>query len=289
MNYEQKYFEDIFQEIIEDSVEKGLISHAEDFLDHIDNVEDISNYYVMNGAVYSKVIEKIYEDITRVYESAKIEYAEGIDLDNLGKTRGVIRPLATHAMVEVTFSLEGQVSEEDIIIPKGVIVSTTDNIKFVTLEEIYIPAGSINSTVQCQSEQSGSGCKILANTLTEIISPLNYNLKCNNLENSSGGSESYTDDEYRHLIVNWFKIYLKGSLEAFEYYFAHLDGIDGYKIVPNFDVTGHTKIIVDPGTPYQLNQIYTDLQGNVAQMNEDLLLCAPEKFLLMFMLLLMLI
>lgn len=277
MNYVQQYFEDIFKEIIEDSVEKGFISHAEDFLAHVDNVEDISNYYVMTGAVYSKIFEKVYEAITRVYESAKIEYSEGIDLDNLGKTRGVIRPLATHAMVEVTFYLEGGALEEDITIPEGVIVSTTDNIEYVTLEEIYIPAGGIESTVQCQSINSGSGCKILANTLTEVISSTGYNFRCNNFENSSGGNEAYTDDEYRYLILNWFKIYLKGSLEAFEYYFAHLDGIDGYKLVPNFDVTGHTKIIVDPGTSYQLNQIYNDLQIIVSQMNEDLLLCAPEK------------
>lgn len=280
MNYVQQYFENIFQEVIEDSVEKGFISHAEDFLAHIDNVEDISNYYVMTGAVYSKIIEKIYESITQVYESAKIEYAEGIDLDNLGETRGVTRPLATHAMVEVTFFLEGGALEEDIIIPEGIIVSTTDNIEYVTLEEIYIPAGGIESTVQCQSVKPGSASKILANTLTEVISSTGYNLRCNNSENSSGGNEGYTDDEYRYFIIKWFLIHLKGSKEAFEYYFANFDGIDGYKIVPNFDVTGHTKIIVDPGTKYQLNEIYNDLQTIVSQMNEDLLLTAPENVLI---------
>ena len=103
MNYVQKYFEEIFKDFIEDSISKGIISHAEDFLAHIDNVEDISNYYVMSDAVYARMFEKVYESITSVYESAKVGYAEGFDLDDIGKTRGISRPLATHAYVEVTF------------------------------------------------------------------------------------------------------------------------------------------------------------------------------------------
>lgn len=279
MNYVQRYFEDIFKEVIEDSVEKGFISRAEDFLAHIDNVEDISNYYVMSSAVYSKMFERFYESATLIYESAKIEYASGVDLDNLGKTRGILRPPATYAMVEVTFYLNESLIE-DITIPEGFIVATDDNIEYVTLEKIYIAAGSTETTVQCRSVKAGSGYKIIDNTLVNVISSNPYNLRCTNLENSSGGSEEYTDDEYRYLILNWFKIFLKGSNEAFEYYFDHLDGVDGYKLVPNFDVTGHTKIIIDPGTSYQLNEIYNDLQSTVAQMNEDLYLCAPKKILI---------
>ena len=277
MNYVQKYFEEIFKDFIEDSISKGIISHAEDFLAHIDNVEDISNYYVMSDAVYARMFEKVYESITSVYESAKVGYAEGFDLDDIGKTRGISRPLATHAYVEVTFFIENTVFEEDIHIPEGFIVSTSDNIEYVTLEEIYIPAGSHESTVQCQSVKTGSNQKIVAGSIDAIVSSNEYNLKCINNENSSGGSDEYTDDEYRYFLINWFKIHLKGSKEAFEYYFANLDGIDGYKLVPNFDVTGHSKIIVDPGTSYQLNQIYNELNGRVTQMNEDLLLCAPDK------------
>lgn len=32
MNYTQKSFEELFEGVLEDSVEQGLISHAEDFL-----------------------------------------------------------------------------------------------------------------------------------------------------------------------------------------------------------------------------------------------------------------
>ena len=106
MNYSQKYFEEIFEQMLNDSVDNGLISRADEFIDWIDNQKDISNYYVMDKAVIARMFEKVYEDITRIYESAKIEYAEGIDLDDIGRIVGIPRPTATKASVEVTFTLK---------------------------------------------------------------------------------------------------------------------------------------------------------------------------------------
>ena len=276
MNYSQKYFDEIFTDIIEDSVNKGLVSKADDFLAHIHNIEDISNYYVMSDAVYSKIFEMVYESITQVYESAKIEYATGEDLDSIGESRGVLRPEATHAMVNVTFSRNDSNIDDTISISEGIIIATDTGINYITLEEIYIHSGDLSTTVQCMSVESGVKGKVLQNTLTRIATNIGYNLRCTNPEDSSGGREAYSDEEYRDFVLNWFKINLKGSKEAFEYYFASLDGLDGYNIVPNFDVSGHSKIIVDPGTPYQLNLIYNDLQSEVSQMNEDLFVCAPD-------------
>ena len=275
MNYVEKDFDEIISSLLEDSVDKGLISHADDFLAHIDNLEDISNFYVMTESVFARMFEIVYQSMTSVYESDKIDYAEGEDLDEIGVKKGVPRPSATKSMVEATFTLS-ETEENDITLPSGVELSTPDGVAYVTLEEIYIPAGENESTVQCESVDTGPETRIVADTLTRIDSNLEYNFTVTNKENSSGGNTTYSDDEYRYLLVNWFKIHLKGSLEAFENYFANFDGIDGYKLMPNWGVTGYSKIIVDPGTSYQLNQIYNELQSDVAQYNEDLFLCAPE-------------
>lgn len=278
-NYVEKEFKEIFEKFLTDSVEHGLISHAEDFLAHVENLDDISNFYVMSDAVYAKMFELAYQSMTEVYESDKIDYAEGEDLDNIGKTRGIIRPEHIHAMVEVTFYLNAD-SDEEVNIDPGIIVSTEDGIEYETIEPIYFSVDKSEVTVQCKSIEPGPDYEVLENTLTQIITNLDYDLTCTNNNNSSGGAKDYNDDEYRYLLLNWFKIHLKGSKEAYENYFANADGIDGYKLIPNFDVTGHTKIIVDPGTPYQLNQIYNDLRGVVAQFSEDLYLCAPEDILI---------
>ena len=81
MNYIEKRFEEIFEYMLEDSASYGFISHADDFQDFIANREDISNYYVMDKSVIAKMFEMVYQDITRVYESAKGEYAENRCID----------------------------------------------------------------------------------------------------------------------------------------------------------------------------------------------------------------
>lgn len=274
MNYVPKTFEEIFEEMLNDSLERGLISHAEEFPSYIANQQDISNYYVMDKAVIAEMIVKMYDELTLVYEAAKVEYAEGEDLDHIGQYVGVPRPPATSASVMTTFTLDEPL-EEDITIPEGIIVSTVDGIEYTTVEELYFPTGETEATIQCMSVEQGVDVKIIENTLTNIVSEIEYNLRCNNESSSSGGTDEYTDDEYRYLLLNWTKIHLKGSNEAYENYFANIDGIDGYKLVPNWDVTGTLKIIIDPGTPYLLQNIYDDLQSTVTQATEDITLFAP--------------
>ena len=278
MNYTPKTFAEVLESVLEDSLENGLISHADDFLDLIDNREDISNYYVMDKSVIVNMVTSIlYPDMTGVYESAKVEYAEGTDLDDIGVTRGIPRPPATSSSVEVTFSLlnswEG--INTDIIIPAGITLVTDDNIEFETVEDLYLSNGSATVDIQCLSKETGSDTKISANTLVNIKDSLDYDFSVTNSEASSGGEDEYEDDEYRYLLLNWFKVHLKGSLEAYENYFANFDGIDGYKLVPNWDGSGTMKIVLDPGTPYLLNKAYTEIKKAVCQSDEIIMMFPP--------------
>ena len=40
MNYTEKDYAELFEEVLQDSLEKGLISHAEEFPSYIENQED---------------------------------------------------------------------------------------------------------------------------------------------------------------------------------------------------------------------------------------------------------
>lgn len=279
MIYEEKQFEEIFEAMLRDSLAKGLISHAEEFQDYIANQEDISNYYVMDKAVIAKMIAEVFQYITSAYESHKVEYAEGTDLDDIGVIVGIPRPLATYAQVELEFSVD-EALETDVNIEDGVTVSTDDGIEYVTLENIFIGAGETSTTVQAIALESGVGSKIIEGSITKIVDGLPYTLQVTNPKGSSGGTESYTDDEYRYLLMNWTKINLKGSIEAYENYFANFDGIDSYKVIPNWNGTGTIKCILDPGTPYQLNKAYQELQSSVVQATEDISMFAPTSKLI---------
>ena len=276
MNYSEKSYEEIFEIMLEDSVNVGLMSHAEDFINLVNNREDISNYYVMDKSVIANMFRIFYEQgATPIYNSVDLDLAEGIDLDNLGKARGIERPPATHASVEVTFTLQNSDIDKDVRINEGIVVATDDGINYVTVEQLFIPVGMTSATITCMSLNTGADVKVLADTLVNIVSDIEYDLICNNEYGSSGGADEYSDDDYRELLKNWFKIHLKGSNEAYDYYFASFDGIDGYKLVPNWDVTGRMKVILDPGSSYLLNKAYNELQNNVTQGNEDIIMFPP--------------
>ena len=70
---------------------------------------------------------------------------------------------------------------------------------------------------------------------------------------------------------------IKGSNEAFEEYLANFEGIEGYKLVPNWNGTGTVKVILNPGTPDILNRAYNDLQNKVTQIDEDINMFAPTE------------
>lgn len=279
MNYSQKYFDEIFEQMLNDSLERGLISHADDFKDYINNQQDISNYYVMDKAVIAGMFETFYESLTSVYNSDKVKLAEGTDLDDIGDTVGVLRPQATRASALVTFTLLStlDIEDGDVNIDEGIVIATDSGIEYLTVEPLYIANGDTEAVVQCLSRDAGIGVKVVENTLTNILSSLEYDFRCTNENGSSGGTGSYDDEKYRDLIMHHRDIKLKGSEYAYREYFASFDGIDGYKLVPNWDVTGTMKIIVDPGTPYLLNQIYNEVQDEISQATEDITLFAPVE------------
>ena len=274
MNYVEKKYEEIFESMLNDSLEKGLISHAEDFPSFIANQEDISNYYVMDKSVIAQMFATVYQSITAVYESAKVEYAEGSDLDDIGLWVGVPRPEATYAEVVCTFELSA-IIESDINIPAGLTLSTDSGIEYETLEPVFIGAGNTSTVISARAVMPGVESKIIENTLTTIVDDTPYSLEVNNPNPSSGGSEAYTDDEYRYLLMNWKLINLKGSFEAFENYFANFNGIDSYRVVPNWNGTGTIKCVLDPGSDYQLNLAYEELQDTVTQASEDIFMSPP--------------
>ena len=276
MNYNQKYYNEIFEKMLNDSVENGLISRAEDFQSYINNRDDISNYYVMDKSVIAEMFSTVYEDLTNVYNRVDVALATGKDLDNLGDLVGIIRPSATYAMTVLTFTVNSGVSE-DISYDENILVESRNGITYRTLEKVNIPEGVSSCDVQAIATVPGTRSRVSAGVLTNIITPNIIDVSVTNPSASSGGVDEYNDDDYRQLILAWSLIYLRGSLEAYESYFSNFDGIDGYKLVPNWDGTGTMKIVLDPGTDYQLNRAYNEIQTSVVQATEAVVLTSPEK------------
>lgn len=276
-NYEQKYFAELFFNSIVDAYDNGLISNYEDFLEFISNREDISNYYVMTLSVIADTIEDVYYDMTSVYNSSKIDYAVGRDLDSIGEIVGCPRPQATKSAVMVTFKI-GAKTDTSIPIPQGQIVVNRNGVNFVTQEDGVIPIGETECEIYCESVGTGSNTRVLSETITKIDSNLGTEgLSVINKNSSSGGRDRYTDEEYRLLLKDWVKSTVKGSREAYVKYFSTFDGLNGYKLIPNWDGSGTLKIVLDPGYPYQLQKAYDEICESVCQLPDDITMWSPTR------------
>lgn len=283
----QEHYQEIFKKKISDAQEYNLISHDENFLDYIENREDISNFLVMDSSLNAERLAEIFEFIDKVFLSSKVKVhsrdgsfinaASGSDLDDIGKLLYCTRPEATYAGVELTFNLN-KTMDDDVTEPSGVQVTSKSGVVFETVEELYFPAGTTEAVAYAYSVVPGVKGNVIAGSLNKIISrfqAISVNATVTNLSASIGGRESCNDDEYRDLILNWIKVHLKGHHYAYIDYFKRTDGIEGYNIIPNWDGSGTVKIVVDPGDAYTLNKIYNEINNGVTQETEAIVLMAP--------------
>ena len=276
--YVQKYYEELFTNLLEEAYDNSLISHNELFVDYVKSRQDISSYYVMTLSIIAESEEDIYYDMTDVYYSAKVEYALGEDLDDIGSIVGCPRPQATSAGVELTFTLNLAL-DNTLLIPKGTIVSTKNGVSYITVEDGDIPAGENSVNVFALSIEEGWDYRVPRDSLTIIETefPEGSGVKVTNLESASGGSDAYDDEEYRALIMDWIKNNTRGSKEAYDRYFATVDGLDSYKLIPNWDVSGTLKIVLDPGYPYQLKKCYEEIMDSICQFPDDITMFPPDR------------
>lgn len=284
MTYIQKYYKELFNNLLTEANDVELISHNELFPTYINSKQDISSFYVMTLSILADNIEDVYYDMTEVYESNKVEYALGTDLDDIGLIIGCPRPLAKKSCVELTFTLS-TTYDRTIELPSNIIVSTHNGIQYETVEEApVIPSGESEVKVYALSTEAGSSYRVGADTLvaleTEIIDKdtgEQIGLRVTNEKPSSGGREAFDDEEYRTLLMDWVKNNTKGSKEAYERYFANVDGLESYKLLPNWNgVTGTLKIVLEPGYPYQLKQCYDEIVQDVCQFTEDIVMASPK-------------
>lgn len=280
-NYVQKFYEDLFLFSLENAFDSGLISHDENFLTYVKSKQDISNFYVMNLSVLADSLEDVHYDMQDVYLSNKVNHALGVDLDDIGRIVGCSRPQATKASVVLTFRTGSYDTVK--VIPAGITVTNNKGISYSTDNRVELPPNTTEIDIHASADVAGTGSRVLAETLTSIASDVSEDtigVSLNSVTNkvaSSGGYDTYDDDDYRDLIMEWRKENIRGSKEAFTKFFANYDGITSYTLIPNWNgVSGTVKVVVDPGDPEQLRDIYSRLNDEVTQLSEDITLFAPE-------------
>lgn len=125
-----------------------------------------------------------------------LKYAYGNFLDNLGALRGVTRLSAYPAKTIVRFTLSA-VQTSAVTIPKGTKVSNGDILYFATDEvaEIKIDATTIDIPCTCLDDGVvGNGQ--MAGVLNTLVDNIPYIASVANIEESAGGAEVESDDDF---------------------------------------------------------------------------------------------
>lgn len=266
VNYKEKDYDQLFLSMMQDAYQYGLLSTDERFLDYINNRQDIENNYCLFLSVYAFENSQIFEEMTKLYNSNDIDKAQGKDLDIIGNKFGIPRPNARKSSVELTFTKTVD-PNLDFTIPRGTIVSTVTGKNYYTVEDAVIIRGQPSTKVQAMSSDNGYNSRVDRNTL--VVCSLSGITSVTNEKSSSGGRSAYTDKEYRQLIRNWTYSHIKGTKEAYDLFFAYYDGIDSYRLFPQWGGAGTLKIIVDPSDDWILNDISEKIYQNVQLIDDD--------------------
>ena len=144
---------------------------------------------------------ELWEQIENVYYSAFVGSAEGTNLDNVGMYLTITRRPATKSKGIITvFGKNGT------NIPAGFRVATKDGIMFETLIDGFILESKVD--IPIKSIGAGKGNNVAAKTITEIINPAIGITSVINNEQTEGGMDIETDEEFR---TRYEKSYARGG------------------------------------------------------------------------------
>lgn len=110
------------------------------------------------------------------------------------KIAGVQRRLGANAEVMLTFTLSAQIGNP-FVLSAGYLVSTADDLEFLTAENLIIPAGAISGTVRATARGAGTRYNVPAYSITQLSESRAFLQSVANLEPAAGGLDEETIDE----------------------------------------------------------------------------------------------
>lgn len=284
VNFRKKEYSELFYAYLKDAYNQGLLSDDSQFLNYIENREDIESNYIMQASVHNKTLETAYKDMGLIYNALSVDSANGSDLDNLGNILGIYRRPATPYLIEVLFEIKNP-SNTNITIPSETIITTrSGNMSkaYYTPEDAVIIAGSNYVLTSALSLETDAIAKVGIGEIQHISSNLNLTnpVSVRNTTVSTSGKAVESDEDYRSRILNWTYTLKRGTIDSYLDYLDSVPGLLAYNFIPEWDGAGTIKIIIDPGTNYLITKVYNGLITNVCNADEDLTVVAAQEKLI---------
>ena len=140
--------------------------------------------------------------------------AQGEYLDRHAQLRGLGRRAAARAEGSITFQTTAAAAAA-LSIPVGTVCMTAGLVRFETVEEGTISAGSQSVTVRARAVEAGSGGNVAAGTIrTMAVAPVGVS-SCTNAGAFTGGTDREEDEALRTRILETFRRMPNGANAAY--------------------------------------------------------------------------
>lgn len=129
-----------------------------------------------------------------------LEFAEGDNLDNLGKITGTYRIQATKSLCTARFTRVAG-SNNNILIPAKTKITADSVIYFETTKNAEIMAGENYVDVVCSAVVAGSNANGYGKgSITQIVDNIAYLKSVENITDSTGGTDLESDENFKNRI-----------------------------------------------------------------------------------------
>ena len=175
-------------------------------------------YVLLSGIAYFIALEKA--NIAQKAKQCFLSYMEENYLDNWGANNDCVRLEAIPATTTLQFTLSEEL-EEDLTIPTGTRVQSSNGVTFATTDNLIIPAGETVGTVQGECTEAGLiGNGYTVGQINYIMNPLaSVETTVANTTITSGGFDVESDDDYKLRIRSAFDSFsTAGSMASYNYW-----------------------------------------------------------------------
>ncbi len=187
-------------------------------------------------------------------EQRWVAFADSAHLDVLGANVSTFRLKAAPATTTIRFTLAAAAAENRII-PAGTGVSAGgDGPSFATEEDLVINAGETAGEVPATCTVSGAaGNGFMPGQISEIITPLPFDVAAENVTESTGGAAEEDDEAFRLRIAEAFeRISKAGPRAAYEQMVrAFSPAIVDVGVTSPEPGVVHIHVLTDEGAPSQ--------------------------------------
>lgn len=196
----------------------------------------------------------------------------GSRLDAWGENNNCTRLGAIPASTELKFTLSEEL-DEDLTIPSGTRVQTSNGVTFATTEDLVISAGDTTGFIYSECVESG----IIGNGYTQgqinyIMNPIaSVETTVANTTISSGGFEIESDDDYRLRIHNaWDSSSTAGSMASYNYWTKSISNtiIDVLSYTPSAGFV-NVAVLTKDGAVGVDSELYQRLNSLIGNSNSD--------------------